>query len=84
MQRRKDFKKGIDHEDARRKREEYMVQLRKAKREEHHAKRRTVRARARRGPAPALQSDHRARARMWSAGRVGRRARGRGAGGRRG
>ena len=41
--RRRQFKQGIDAEEGRRKREEHMVQLRKAKREESHAKRRMVR-----------------------------------------
>ena len=41
--RRKDFKKGIDAEDARRKREELSVELRKSKREEQLNKTRKMR-----------------------------------------
>eukprot|EP00891_Asterochloris_glomerata_P004679 jgi/Astpho2/4679/Aster-00240 len=41
-ERRKDFKKGIDAEDARRKREDNIVQLRKDKRDENLQKKRAV------------------------------------------
>lgn len=40
--RKKDFKKGIDAEDARRKREDNIVQLRKDKRDENLQKKRAV------------------------------------------
>ncbi len=40
--RKKDFKKGIDAEDARRKREDNIVQLRKDKRDESLQKKRAV------------------------------------------
>ena len=40
--RRKDFKKGVDAEDARRKREDNIVQLRKDKRDENLQKKRAV------------------------------------------
>jgi hypothetical protein len=40
--RRKDFKKGIDAEESRRKREETRISIRKQKREEHLHKRRNL------------------------------------------
>lgn len=40
--RKKDFKKGIDADDARRKREDNIVQLRKDKRDENLQKKRAV------------------------------------------
>ena len=43
-QRKKDFKKGIDPEDARKKREELNVSIRKSKREESLLKKRNVTA----------------------------------------
>lgn len=41
-QRKKDFKKALDAEDGRRKREEILVQIRKAKTEDRLQKRRSV------------------------------------------
>jgi importin subunit alpha-1 len=43
-QRKKDFKKGIDADDARKKREEVSVTIRKSKREESLLKKRNVTA----------------------------------------
>ena len=43
-QRKKDFKKGIDADDARKKREEVSVTIRKSKREESLLKKRNVNA----------------------------------------
>lgn len=51
--RKKDFKKGIDADDARRKREDNIIELRKAKRDEQLQKRRQVNA----GPSYAMEDS---------------------------
>ncbi|KIY97690.1 Importin subunit alpha-1 [Monoraphidium neglectum] len=51
--RKKDFKKGIDADDARRKREDNIIELRKAKRDEQLQKKRVVNA----GPSYAMEDS---------------------------
>lgn len=51
--RKKDFKKGLDADDARRKREDNIIELRKAKRDEQLQKRRQVNA----GPSYAMEDS---------------------------
>jgi hypothetical protein len=51
--RKKDFKKGIDADDARRKREDNIIELRKAKRDEQLQKKRVVNA----GPSYAMEES---------------------------
>lgn len=53
MPRKKDFKKGIDADDARRKREDNIIELRKAKRDEQLQKKRLVNA----GPNYAMEES---------------------------
>jgi hypothetical protein len=51
--RKKDFKKGTDVEDARRKREDNIIELRKNKRDENLQKKRMVHA----GPSYAMEDS---------------------------
>ena len=51
--RKKDFKKGVDAEDARRKREDNIIELRKNKRDENLQKKRMVHA----GPSYATEDS---------------------------
>lgn len=51
--RKKDFKKGVDAEDARRKREDNIIELRKNKRDENLQKKRMVHA----GPSYAMEDS---------------------------
>lgn len=53
--RKKDFKKGVDAEDVRRKREDNIIELRKSKRDENLQKKRQVHA----GPSYAIEESNR-------------------------
>lgn len=53
MPRKKDFKKGTDVEDARRKREDNIIELRKTKRDENLQKKRMVHG----GPSYAMEES---------------------------
>lgn len=64
--RKKDFKKGTDVEDARRKREDNIIELRKNKRDENLQKKRMVHV----GPSYAME-DSSARTALMLANKVG-------------
>lgn len=56
LQRKKGFKKSIDQDDARRRREEMQIQIRKNKREESVNQRRRIGKWSRKGNKPGLYS----------------------------